>query len=142
MAVAEYAPSPPEIVNVAGTQLPPLQPAPVPKARPLTAGGKPAGGVNVSAPFTVSVFETTAVVAEGVEALPTSEAATPNVEGPVAVGVPLQTTAVLPALGAQVIPTGGVPVIAGKLYVPKPPDGVYVGATQAPPAPVQPVPVP
>jgi hypothetical protein len=111
VAFAAYVPRPPEIVNTAGTQLPPEQPGPVPNARPLTAGSTLAGGVSVRAPFTVSVFETGELVAEGVEAFATSDVETPKVDvAAVVLAVPLQTTAVFPPFAAQVIPAGAEPV--------------------------------
>ena len=105
-------PRPPETVNTAATQFVlGEQPVPVPKARPVTAGCKLAGGVRVSAPLTVSVFETGDVVAEGEEAFATSDAETPKVAvAAVALAAPLQTTAVLPPFAAQFIPVGGVPL--------------------------------
>lgn len=111
VAFAAYVPWPPETVKMAGTQLPPEQPAPVPKARPVTAVGTLTGGVKVSAPLTVSVFEMGDALAEGDDALATSEADTPKVDvAAVALAVPLQTTAVFPPFAAHVIPAGGVPV--------------------------------
>ena len=104
------------------------------------------GPVAASAVFTVIVFESVLcgsvpTVAAGVEILAVSTTFTEN-EAVVATGlaVPLQTTAVLPPFGAQLIPEGGVPVTV-KLYAPaNPPEGVYVGARQEPLEQPEPVP--